>query len=65
MKRYVVKESILPEDESEAEKDETEENRMCKKDLAALLMMKKRAQWEEVSPKNKGEQKEPPENTEQ
>ena len=37
MKRYVEKGSILPKEESEAEKDQTKEDRMSKKSLATML----------------------------
>ena len=57
MNRYVVKESILPVEESEAEKNRTKKNRTSTKDLATLLMMMKRTQREKVVTRNREEQK--------
>ena len=52
MKMYLVKVSILPEEENEAEKDQTKETRTSKKDLSTLLTTEEKVQWEEVAPRN-------------
>ena len=64
MKMYVEKESILPGEESQAENNQTKENRTSKKDLPAYLTTEK-VQWEEVASRNQGKWKGPLENTEQ
>ena len=52
MKMHVEKGSILPEEESEAEKNQTKEIRSSKKDLSTLLMTEEKVQWEDVTPRN-------------
>ena len=61
---YVEKDSILPEEESQAENNQTKENRTSMKDLPTYLTTEEKVQWEEVAPRNQGKRKEPPENTE-
>ena len=51
MKMYVKRGSIFPKEESEAEKNQTKENRTSKKDLPAYLTTQEMAQWEEVTPR--------------
>ena len=46
-----MKESILPDKESEVEKDQMKEIWISKEGLATSLMMKKRVQQEEVTPR--------------
>ena len=65
MKMHVEKGSILPGEESEAEKNRTKENRMSKKALSIYLMKGEKAQWEVAAPRIQGERKGPPENREQ
>ena len=62
---YVEMGSILPGDESEAEKNQTKEDWTCSKDLPTYLMTGEKVQWEEVAPRNLGKWKGPPENREQ
>ena len=65
MKMYVEKGPILPGEESQAENNQTKENRTSKKDLPTYPTTEEKAQWEEVAPRNHGKQKGPPDNTEQ
>ena len=48
MKIYVVKGSILPGEESEAEKDQTKESRASKEDLSALLTTGEKGETKET-----------------
>ena len=57
MKMYVVKGSIFQKEKSEAEKDQTKENRTSKKDLSTLLKTEEKVQWEEVTPRNREKRK--------
>ena len=60
IKMYVEKVWILPGEESEAEKNQTKENRTSKKNLSTFLMTE-----EKVPPRNQGKRKGPPEKREQ
>ena len=62
---YVEKGLILPEEESEAEKIQTEENRVSKKDIPTYLTTGKNMHWEKVAPRNQGKWKGLLENREQ
>ena len=64
-KMYVEKGSILPGEESEAENNQTKDNRTSKKDLSTYLTTEEKVQWEEVAPRNQGRRNGPPENMEQ
>ena len=56
---------ILPGEESQAENNQTRGNRTSKNGQPTYPTTEEKVQWEEVAPKNQGDQKEPPENTEQ
>ena len=65
IKIYVKKGSILPEEESEVENNQTKEKRMSKKDLPTYPTTEGKVQWEEVTSRNQGKRKGTPENMEQ
>ena len=57
MKMYVEKGSIFPGEESQAENNQTKENRRSKKNLPTYLTTDEKVQWEEVAPRNQGKRK--------
>ena len=64
-KMYAEEGSILPEEGTQAENNQTKENRTSKKDLPIYLTTEEKALWEKDATRNQGKRKRPPENTEQ
>ena len=54
MKIYAEKGLILPGEESQAENKQTKENWTSKKGQPTHPATEKKAQWEEVAPRNQG-----------
>ena len=59
MKMYVEKGSILPGEESEAEKNQTKENRTSKKDISTYLTTGRKLSRRRSLPETRGDGRDP------